>query len=361
MKGRHLGIFALALLPLLLTVPSAFAQVTEDNLGIPTAISNDAQSVFDLMDLITSGQNEAATLSAIIENNGLNQSLLDDYTDLLEEAAALAAAGYTDDALDALGDADALLNDVYNEIYDEVDSQQSARYDHFVDDAITSLTFLIENGADLGLTSAVIDELIETLAVLEGGDYNEIIAATSETSNTGKLFIIHPGLDNSANADTSQASEKLPAALENLPDKIKVKFGISTNNIGTQSTDGTGDGNEDDNGDSVFPGFGAAGINPAGIGQETGVGLGGTPPGFFNIEWSPDDWWGWSFDDFAPPFGEEFEPGAYGRANAAEKAAKGLDIARERSEGRGQSAPEIPEPPEPPGPPCGSPPCGGPP
>ena len=333
-------------------MPAAFAQVTEDNPGIPTAVSNDAQSAFDLMDLITSGQNEAVTLSAIIENNGLDVSLLDDYTDLLEEAAALAAAGETDDALDALYDAEGLLNDVYNEIYDRVDSQQDARYDHFVDDAITSLTFLIENGGALGLTDVVIDELKDTLAILEGGNYDEIIAATSETSNTGMMFTIHPGLDNSA--ETSQASEKLPAALQNLPYKIKVKFGLTDSNSGTQNTGGAGA----DNGDSVFPGFGAAGDNPAGnpsfIAQETGVGLGGTPPGFTNIGWSPDDWFrGFAFDDWLSPLGDDFEPGAYGRAKAAEKRAEGIAKGIAAREGHGPPAGTPGGPPsEPPEPPC---------
>ena len=361
MKGRHLGIFALALLPLLLTVPSAFGQVTDSNPALGDVSS--AQATFRIMELITDAEAEASALGELITSNHLNMGTgLTEYADAIADIKDLAV--YDPVAAAALlEESQGLLDNIYTQLDAQIDSRQDVRFEEFVSSATYSIGTILElANADpplISLSEAVIDELQETYDILTSGDYAAILAATGGTSDVGLTFAMHPGLANSA--ETSQASEKLPAALENLPDKIKTKFGISTNNIGTQSTDGTGDGNEDDNGDSVFPGFGAAGINPAGIGQETGVGLGGTPPGFFNIEWSPDDWWGWSFDDFAPPFGEEFEPGAYGRANAAEKAAKGLDIARERSEGRGQSAPEIPEPPEPPGPPCGSPPCGGPP
>jgi len=63
-----------------------------------------------------------------------------------------------------------------------------------------------------------------------------------------------------------------------------------------------------------------------------------------NIGWSPDDWWGESFDDFESSFEEDFEPGAEGRANAASKKAAGLAKA---AQARGDHGPPagVPSPP----------------
>jgi soluble cytochrome b562 len=373
MKSSHFGIFVLVSLSLLFTVPSAFADVAEDNPAIQNSASN-SNAAFKLMNLITNGQNEAATLSTVIENNGLNQSLLDDFTDALDEAAALSAAGDLEGAQAALDEADALLDDVYDEIYDEVDSQQSTRYDIFVNDAITSLTFLVENGATLGLTDVVIDELKNTLAILEGGDYDEIIAATSETSNTGLTFSMFPGLDNASptakDPDEGKAQGKgvgladdikLHPAFDNLPDKFKQKFGISTEPApGTLSVDGSG---EETNGffegldgwkAALDNGLGLFNENNPALEKGQGIGLGKTP-WIFEYGFSPDDGFGSPFgDDFWEKFGSDRgrEYGMKMKAEGQKKAAEGQAQGEESSGGNGQGQG---------GPPCGSPPCGGPP
>ena len=367
-KSRHIGIFALAFLPLLFAIPSAFGQVAEDNPGIPNAASH-ANSSFELMDLITNGQNEAATLSSIIENNGLNQSLLDDYTDALEEAASLAAISDYSGAQAALDGADALLVDVYAEIYAEVDSQQNARYDHFVDDAIESINTILdlqEQGL-ISLSDVVIKELQATLDILQSGDTEAILGVTSETSDVGLTFTMHPGLDNaSPKAKASDnakgvglTDEGMPAAFQNLPYKIKAKFGFSTdNNIGAQSidgeTNGDGENNGESNGDvsifSFLKNFGVAldNANPDNNGKGVGLGVGPNAPGLADkpIYWFLDP--GFSPDDeFAPPpFAEDFEPGKYGKDIAAQKKAE----AQKRAEdGKAHSQGSGGPPEEPPG------------
>jgi len=258
-----------------------------------------------------------------------------------------------------LDDAEISHDIIYDQLYEQIEGQQDARFDEYVMNAKSSLNFLIENGLNLGLTQPTIDQLATTLAVIEYGTNSEIDAATGQIGIT--LSVLPNDLSLPSSFTTGSGfGEQLKSK---LPPGIAKKYGYSTDsNLGAQSTDGTSDGN----GDSVVPGFDAAGDNPSDnpsdIAQATGVGLGGTPPGLFNIGWSPDDWWGsWSFDDFASPFGDDFEPGAKGRAIAAEKAAEGLAKARQESEGRAPAG--IPEPPggPPGGPPCGSPPCGGPP
>ena len=364
MKGRHIGIFALVFIFLSVTVPSAFAQVSGDNPGIPNAAVN-AQSVFELMDLITSGQTEAATLSQVIENNGLDVNLLNDYTDALDEAASLAAIGDYTSAEAALDDADALLDDVYNEIYAEVDSQQNARYDHFVDDAITSLTFLVENGESLGLSNVVINELKDALAIFLNGDAEEILAATGEDSNLGLVSSVfsgdvtsHPGFgkaDDNPNEKATDPDGKgrgLGLGIEErLPPGIAERYGLNSNDdLGTQSTDGTGDEN---NGffESFIENFGIASEkgNPDDA-QGQGIGL-GKIPWIFDYGFSPDD------NASPPPFAEfddtNFEPGKYGRDIAAEKIA---DAKLRAQEGRSNvpvdvpvDLPDVPGPPDDPG------------
>jgi len=255
MHSRHFGIFALVSLFIILTVPSAFADVAEDNPAIQNSASN-SNAAFKLMDLITNGQNEAASLSLVIENNGLNQSLLDDFTDALNEAAALAAASDLEGAQAALDKADALLDDVYDEIYDEVDSQQSVRYDNFVDDAIDSISTILDLQAQglISLSPAVVGELEEHLELFQSGDSNAILGATGETSNIGLTFSMHPGFDNASPNNNGKGkglglgdADNLPPGLQKLPKGIKEKYQISTDSdVSTVSSDGeTNDDGED--------------------------------------------------------------------------------------------------------------------
>jgi len=233
MKGRHIGIFALAFLPLLLTVPSAFAQET----GIPNAAGH-ANAAFNLMDLITNGQTEAATLTQMIANNGLNLSL-DEYAEALDEAAGLVAAGEYEDAEAVLADADEIIDDVYTQLYAQVDSRQNERFTDFVEDAKSSIEFILNN---VDISDPVRIELQATLDIFEGGDHGAILAATSESSDAGLTASMIPGFDKAS--DNGQGKGiglgQVPPGIQKLPDKIKAQFGYSTDsNPSTVSYEGT--------------------------------------------------------------------------------------------------------------------------
>jgi len=258
MKSGHFGILALVSLSILLTVPSAFAQET----GIPNAAGH-ANAAFNLMDLITNGQTEAATLNQMIANNGLNVSL-DEYAEALDEAAGLVAAGEYEDAEAVLADADEILDDVYTQFYAQVDSRQNERFTEFVENAIDSISFIIDNNSILGISPMVIEELEATLVVLEDGNYDEILAATGETSDLGLTTLMfpedHPGFGNASPDNNGKGKGlglgEVPPGIQNLPDKIKDKFGYSTDsNPSTVSYEEAGNDNGENNDYALPPGF----------------------------------------------------------------------------------------------------------
>jgi len=180
-----------------------------------------------------------------------------------------------------------------------------------------------------------------------------------------------PGFDKAS--DTGKENDKgkgiglgeVPPGIDNLPDKIKAKFGYSTDsNLDSQSTDGTGNEiNSAENGEtegffeSLF-GFGAASDNANPDAQ--GIGL-GKIPWIFDSGFLPDD------NAYAPPFLEfgddvagNFEPGKYGKAVAEAAKLKAAQIRAEHESG--SKKPDNAGPPEdPPGPPDDPPGGGGPP
>jgi len=173
----HIGIFALALLPLLLTVPSAFADEYDQDLA------------FNLMLSISDGQTDIANLEALIEDNNFTVDL-NGYADALDEAAGLVAIDEYAEAQLVLDNAEIAHNDIYTEIYEQVDSRQNERFDEFIEEAKTSLNFLINYGPDLGLTPPVVDQLASTLKIIESGDKAAIKAATSENSEVALTWTV---------------------------------------------------------------------------------------------------------------------------------------------------------------------------
>jgi len=283
MLSPHLGIFALAFLTLALTMPSAFAQVSGDNPAILNSASH-SNAAFKLMEKITAGQEEFATLDALITSNGLNMGTgLTEYAEALDLATELAASDNPDDwvqAADILDGSEETLDDVYTQLYAQVDSRQNARFVEFVDKATTSIEFILTNAATLGISQLVYDELETTLAILEGGDAETILAATSEDSNLGLTAAMfpddHPGFGNASPDNKGQGkgiglgdAENLPPGLNKLPPGIKAKYDISTDsNLSTESSDGTdgtnGDGetnDEDFNFFSTLPGWDMASLS----------------------------------------------------------------------------------------------------
>jgi len=220
MKGRHFGIFALAFFTLLLTVPSAFAD-------------NDL-SILDALD-------DLDNLQTISDNNNFDIDF--------EPVRSLYLAALEDPSLFA--DAEAAHDGLYGEIYDNIEGQQAVRHDEYVINAQASLSFLIENGEHLGLSSAVIDQLATTLEIIEYGTDAEIDAGTGQI---GITLSVLPALDLPKSFTTgSGAAEQLKAK---LPPGIAKQYGYSTDSDPSiVSYEGPGNGAGEYNGDALPPGY----------------------------------------------------------------------------------------------------------
>ncbi len=365
-KGSHIGIFALAFLTLLLTVPSAFAQVTEDHPGIVNSASN-ANAVYALMEKITDGQDELATLDDLITSNGLNMGTgLTEYADALEQAAYLASSTNPadwDEAADILYGSEEILDDIYTQLYAQVDSRQNERFTDFVDSAITSLTFLVENGENLGLSQVVIGELDTTLTILLNGDTEEILDVTGEHGNLGLVSSIfsddvtnHPGFGkagvnpNDKAAGPDGKGRGLGLGIEDrLPPGIAARYELNTvSDPSIQSIDGTGD--ENNGFFESLDGFGAASDEANENALENGQGIGLMKiPWIFDYGFTPDS------EITPPPFDETGDKVKFdGRAHGAQKRADAQERADDKSGGK--SGGGKPDDPGPPGGPPGGPP-----
>ncbi len=367
-KGRHIGIFALALLSLIITMPAAFAQVSGDNPVLQENSNSNSKAVFTLMEKITDGQEEIATLEYLITSNGLNMGVgLEEYADALDQAAAL-AEDPTDlealaEAADILANSEEILDDIYTQLYAQVDSRQDERFTDFVDSAITSLTFLVENGESLGLSQVVIGELDATLTILLNGDTEEILTVTGEDGNLGLVSSVfsgdvtsHPGFGkagvnpNDKAAGPDGKGRGLGLGIEDrLPPGIVARYELNTvSDPSIQSSHGT---SEEANGffESLY-GFGAASDEPNETALENGQGIGlKKKPWIFDYGFTPDS------KITPPPFDETGDKVKFdGRAHGAQKRIDAADIADDKSGGKSGGGDE-------PGPPCESPPCGGPP
>ncbi|EIJ66139.1 hypothetical protein BD31_I2170, partial [Candidatus Nitrosopumilus salaria BD31] len=86
----------------------------------------------------------------------------------------------------------AIANDLLEELFAQMNNLASDpennddRIDAFAEKTITEIKSLLENGNKIGLTQNTINELQATLAILESGDAELILAATSEDTNLAK-------------------------------------------------------------------------------------------------------------------------------------------------------------------------------
>jgi len=324
------------------------------------------------MEKITDGQDELATLDDLITSNGLNMGTgLTEYADALEQAAYLASSTNPDDwdeAADILYGSEEILDDIYTQLYAQVDSRQNERFTDFVDSAITSLTFLVENGENLGLSQVVIGELDTTLTILLNGDTEEILTVTGEDGNLGLVSSVfsgdvtnHPGFGKAGDNPNDKAvgpdgkGRGLGLGIEDrLPPGIAAKYELNTvSDPSIQSSDGTGD--ENNGFFESLPGFGAAldnnGQGPSDNALLHGQGVGlGKIPWIFDYGFTPDS------EITPPPFDETGGDKFDGRAHGAQKRADAQEIADEKSGGKssGKGKPDDPGPP-PGGPPGGPP------
>ena len=86
----------------------------------------------------------------------------------------------------------AIANDLLEELFAQMNNLASDpennddRIEAFTEKTITEIKSLLENGNKIGLTQNTINELQATLAILESGDAELILAATSEDANLAK-------------------------------------------------------------------------------------------------------------------------------------------------------------------------------
>ena len=223
-KRSHVGIFALAFLILLFTVPSAFAD------------EHDPDLAFNLMLSISDGQTDIANLEALIEDNNFTVDL-SGYADALDEAAGLVAIGEYAAAQLVLDDAEIAHDDIYNQFYEQIEEQQDARFDEYVETAKSSLSFIIENGPALGLTQPVITQLATTLAIIEDGTDDQIMDATGGNSQIGITLSVLPN-DLSLPSSFTTGSGLGEELKSKLPPGIAKKYGYTTDSdISTTSSD----------------------------------------------------------------------------------------------------------------------------
>jgi len=154
---------------------------------LPPDIENQlyANSIFDLVESITDSESDGENLSSLISTNGFDIDL-GDYNDALDNAKESLANGDLIGAEEQLDLANEHLDDVYEEVYESVDSEQPERINDFIENTIETLEFIISNAPTLGLTADDIAAIMAVLAILESGDIDKILEATSEDSEFNK-------------------------------------------------------------------------------------------------------------------------------------------------------------------------------
>ena len=234
MKSGHLGIFVLVSLSLLLTVPSAFA---------------DEHDTFSLTVQILDAQADLENLEALTEDNGFTVDWGDFTAETLDEALVLTASEDLDDWIQSqalLDAAEISHDDIYNQFYEQIEEQQDARFDEYVETAKSSLNFIIENGLSLGLTQPVIDQLATTLAIIDYGTDVQIMDATGGNSQIGITLSVLPN-DLSLPSSFTTGNGLNEELKSKLPPGIAKKYGYSTDsNLDSQNTDGTCNENNGD-------------------------------------------------------------------------------------------------------------------
>ena len=209
---------------------------------LPPGIQNqlDANSIFSLEESITGSESDGENLSSLISTNGFDIDL-GDYNDALDNAKASYANGDFIRAQEQLDLANELLDDVYEELYEAIDSAQPERINAFIENTIETLEFIISNAPTLGLTDDDVASIQATLAILESGDVDKILEATSEDSglNQGQDYDPQISVNEDGNGEvngdeenhgndvppgfeTKIAEDNLPPGFEMMVDGLEI-------------------------------------------------------------------------------------------------------------------------------------------
>ena len=194
---------------------------------IPSGIINQlsASNIFEIQEEIVDIDEEVDGLRELIESNNLDVNL-EEYNESVNLTKEVLANGDIPDAQAKLAIANEIKDNLYEQIDTAVEESQDERIQEFADERINDIENILEQGENLGLTKKTIDELQETLDVLQNGEFEEILEKTSEDSEFVKEIEENDDIakefddsapGNSENAPGQSNDDSAPGNSENAP------------------------------------------------------------------------------------------------------------------------------------------------
>ncbi|QLH04990.1 hypothetical protein C5F49_06415 [Nitrosopumilus oxyclinae] len=144
-------------------------------------------NIFEIQEKITDTDEEVENLRQLIESNNLDVNL-EEYEESINLAKEGLANGDISGANEKLSIANEMKNEVYNQINVAVEENQDERIEQFVTNSISTINQMLANGEELGLSQDTLNELQDTLDVLNTGEIDEILEKTDDNSNLAKEF-----------------------------------------------------------------------------------------------------------------------------------------------------------------------------
>jgi len=147
----------------------------------------DASTIFTVSEDINDSEEEGAGLKSLLLENNFNVDSTG-YDEAINLAKAALANGDIPTAQAKLAIANNLLEELFAQMNDLASDPENndERINAFAEKTIAEIKSLLENGNKIGLTQNTINELQATLEILESGNAEWILAATSEDANLAK-------------------------------------------------------------------------------------------------------------------------------------------------------------------------------
>ena len=215
-------------------LPPGFGQAIDDptdsqgqGLGvgdIPPGIMNQlvSENIFDISEEISEIEDEVDGLQELVNSNENLDVDFEQYEESLNLAKQVLANGDIPDAQAKLALANELKDDLYEQINEAVQENQDERVQEFAEQQIEEIEDILEKGENLGLTQKAINELQDTLDVLNSGDVDDILEKTDEDSEFAKEVEendVEQEFDGPGNSENApgQNDEGGPGNSENAP------------------------------------------------------------------------------------------------------------------------------------------------
>jgi len=185
--------------------------------------------IFQMQESILDSETKSEELKSLISNNEFVDISLDDFKDY-EFALNLAKGGLANNdfpsAKTQLDVANGILDGWYDQIGEDVESQQDERIEAFVEDTIEKLDAIISNADDLPISQDLIDDLQKTLDILKSDDYEKILEVTSEDSEFSKSVSELSGEvdDKGKSEDKGKGKDKDEAVADDFEDGVDDDF-----------------------------------------------------------------------------------------------------------------------------------------